>query len=174
MKKFISFLMVALLLVNFTGFSPKADVVANITADNVRVEIKGNASIDDARNSLKELKNGEISVLELHKQYEKQLIPVTLYCSGIDNINKLYGLQFIVSTDNTDLAFVSVETNIQNGKKIGASVWSAFLSAQNAEFSEARVLLYGTKEINNELNQSVNMIEKDKYNMGYKACKICH
>lgn len=165
MKKFISFLMVALLLVNFTGFSPKADVVANITADNVRVEIKGNASIDDARNSLKELKNGEISVLELHKQYEKQLIPVTLYCSGIDNINKLYGLQFIVSTDNTDLAFVSVETNIQNGKKIGASVWSAFLNAQNAEFSEARVLLYGTKEINNELNQSVNMIEKDKYNI---------
>lgn len=165
MKKIISFLMVALLLVNVASFTPKADATAKIAADNINVEIKGTYSIDEARDSLKDLKNGDVSLAELYEQYEKQLIGVELYCSGIDDINKLYGLQFMVSTDNEDVAFVSVETNIQNGKKIGTSVWSAFLSAQNAEFTEARVLLYGTQEINSELNKTVNMMDEDKYSV---------
>ena len=165
MKKIVSFLMVALLLVNVASFTPKAEATAKIAADDISVEIKGTYSIDEVRESLKELKNGDISIPELHEKYEKQLIPLNLYCSGIDDINKLYGLQFIISTDNTDLAFASVETNIQNGNKIGTSLWSAYLSAQDSEFCEARVLLYGTKEINNELNKSVNMIEEDKYSV---------
>lgn len=165
MKKIVSFLMVALFLVNLVSFTPKADSSAKIAADNINVEIKGTYSIEDARESLNDLKNGDVSTSELHTQYEKQLIAVDLYCSGIDDINKLYGLQFVISTDNEDLAFVSVETNIQNGKKIGSSVWSAFLSAQNSEFTETRVLLYGTQEINSELNKSVNMIEENKYSV---------
>lgn len=165
MKKIISFLMVALFLVNVANFAPKADAAAKIAADNINVEIKGTYSIDEARDSLKDLKNGDVSLPELHEQYKKQLIAVELYCSGIDDINKLYGLQFSVSTYNEDVAFVSVETNIQNGKKIGTSVWSSFLSAQNAEFTEARILLYGTQEINSELNKTVNMMDTDKYSV---------
>lgn len=163
MKKIISFLLVALFLMQAVAFAPVADAGAQIAADNLNVEINGEYSIDDIKASLNELKSGDISVTELHEKYQEQLIMADIYCSGIDDINKLYGLQFMVSTDNSQVAIASIKTNIQNGNKIGSSLWSAYLNAQDTEFSEARVLLYGTKEINSELNKTVNLIEEDKY-----------
>ncbi len=163
MKKIISFLLISLFLMQSLAFTPVAETMAELAADSIHIEIKGNYSIDEIKDSLNQLKSGDISTAELHEKYEDQLIAVDIYCSGIDDINKLYGLQFMATTDNQDIAIASISTNIQNGNKIGTSLWSAYVNTLDTEFQKARVLLYGTKEINNELNKTVNLIEEDKY-----------
>lgn len=165
MKKLVAFILSITMISSLLCYNPIAADSAKLCSDNLSVDINGSYAINEIRQSLDDLKNSKITVDELHKKYNDQLIEVEVYCSGIDSLNKLYGFQFKVDVESDALAVASVSTNLQNGNKIGTSHWSAFLSPQGSNYKKARVLLYGTQEITSELNVRANKIEDDKYSV---------
>ena len=162
MKKVISLLITASLLLSSLVFTSNAATKAEIMTDNFDFSSSGSYSINDIKDSLDEYKNGSITAEKLGEKYGSQLKSFDVFVKNFEDVNDIYGLQFNVKLSGENVALAYLTTNTQNGNKVGVSKWEAHLSIRDNAYRSALVLMYGTKPITTDVNKSVNLVSDNK------------
>ncbi len=163
MKKWISLLLCLALFSSVISWQSMAAGNAALGMKDFTVATGGKYSISDIKKSLKSFADEELSQEQLKEKYGAQLRHVDIIASGIEGLNGIYGLQFGLSVNSDAVALGFVTTDLQNGSKVGVSKWEGFLTAQDAGFKTAKVLLYGTGAVTSDANRSLVRVSNDSY-----------
>lgn len=164
MKKVISAMVCFGLLLSRLNCVSFAVAGASFESDDFTFSAAGNYSYSDIESVLDGYENTyyQATKQEIKDKFSSQLRAVNIYADGIDRLEDIFGIQLTLSLEGKGVAIAYADTDLQNGDKIGTSLWEVFLSHQN-NYDKATLLLYGTKSATSEVNIKANKTKDGRY-----------